>query len=288
MDPLSFESAPRRCVLALAVLVIAAAGAACDAAPAWEPSDAAPCADLRAVQADDAAGVHTPLDVLLRAHVRRGAVRYDCLERDAALLDGYLDTLGGAAVERLAPEERLALWINAYNAFTLKLILEHFPDIESIKDIPSGERWKAVRWDVGGTLYSLDGIEHEILRPEFEEPRIHFAIVCAAKSCPDLRAEAFVGSRLDEQLDDAARTFLQDPAKGARTELVKSWLFGKTPVLHVSRILSWFGSDFTRGGRSVADFVEPFLTDEDRAFVARHRDELKVKHLDYDWTLNGR
>jgi hypothetical protein len=155
--------------------------------------------------------LHAPLGYLLRAYVVDGEVDYAGLASDREPLAAYLDSLAATEVGALGRDARLALWINAYNAFTLQLILEHYPGITSIKEIPRASRWEDVRWNVGGTLYSLDQIEHEILRPRFGDPRIHFAVVCASVSCPDLREEAYASAHIDAQLDAAARRFLSDP-----------------------------------------------------------------------------
>ncbi len=177
----------------------------------------------------------------------------------------------------------MALWINAYNAFTIKLILDRYPEIKSIKDIP--RRWKLKRWLVGDRRYSLDEIEHEILRKRFEEPRIHFAIVCASISCPDLASEAYVGDRVEAQLDRATRRFLANPDKGFRTGFRRPES-RERPEVHISSIFKWFKKDFERDG-SVLDFIGPYISAPERTFVAEHGDRLKVRHLDYDWALNG-
>lgn len=112
--------------------------------------------------------------------------------------------VGDADFEALGRDEKLAFLINAYNAFTLRLILDHRP-LASIRDIPSSERWDAVRWVLAGRTVSLNQIEHELIRPNFAEPRIHFALVCAAVGCPPLRTEAYTGAELEEQLTDQSR-----------------------------------------------------------------------------------
>ena len=109
-----------------------------------------------------------------------------------------------APIDELGRDERLALLINAYNAFTLRLILDHYP-VASITDIPADQRWDAVRWRLAGETYSLNQIEHELVRPNFREPRIHFALVCAAVGCPPLRTEAYTGELLEEQLEGQTR-----------------------------------------------------------------------------------
>ncbi|RMG44243.1 MAG: DUF547 domain-containing protein [Acidobacteria bacterium] len=233
-------------------------------------------------------GLHAGWDRLLRAFVAGGEVDYACLKRYERELDEYLAALAEADPETGSVDARKALWINAYNAFTTKLILERYPGIASIKEIARKDRWLARRWDVGGTLYSLDEIEHQILRKRFGDPRIHFAIVCASRSCPDLAPEAYSAERLDEQLDRAARSFLADERKGARTAVERGWFGGKRPTLYLSSIFKWFAEDFQKSGGSVVDFVLPFLEPEDRAFVRLHRGQLAVAYLDYDWSLNGR
>lgn len=143
---------------------------------------------------------HSAFDELLRRHVdSAGWVDYRGLQKDAAQLDRYLKRLAEAPFEQLGRNEKLALLINAYNAFTLRLILDHYP-LESIQDIPADKRWEDPRWQVGSHTWTLNDIEHEQIRPNFREPRIHFALVCAAVGCPPLRTEAYTGDQIDEQL----------------------------------------------------------------------------------------
>jgi hypothetical protein len=147
--------------------------------------------DVYGDHAGEAAFDHSMFDTLLGAYVDAdGFVDYAGLLGDAARLDAYLDQLAAAPFDALGRDEKLALLINAYNAFTLRLILDHYP-VASIQDIPAPERWDAVRWRVGPHTWSLNQIEHEEIRPKFVEPRIHFALVCAAVGCPPLRAEAY-------------------------------------------------------------------------------------------------
>jgi len=268
--------------VALAISSLVAAGCA-QAAPGPAPRCERPLLEERA-----GAGLHAPWDRLLRSFVEDGFVDYACFAAHRGILDRYLERLAAVDPEKLPQPERKALWIDAYNAFTVALILEHYPGIASIKEIPRADRWLAARWVVGGRRHSLDEIEHRILRPRFHDPRIHFAIVCASKSCPDLASEAYVAGRLDAQLDRAARRFLGDETKGLRAAVERGWLGGERPTLRVSAIFDWFAEDFERAAGSVVAFVEPFLEPEDRAFVAAHRDALAVRFLSYDWSLNGR
>jgi len=239
---------------------------------------------LLAAGTPDGAGIHAPLDALLRAHVKEGVVDYRALKTREQDLDRYLEALSRTDPAPLPEKARLALWINAYNAFTLKLILERYPGIKGIKDIP--RRWDLKRWTVGGKKYSLDGIEHGVLRKEFREPRIHFAIVCAARSCPDLRSEAYTAGRIDEQLSDAGRRFLSRPDKGFKA-LRERGLLGTNDHVYLSQIFKWFAEDFERDGKTVIDFLIPYLPEEGRKFVEEHRKDLSIRYLDYDWSLNG-
>lgn len=229
---------------------------------------------------------HKAFDAILREYVNDGVVDYKGLKRDEGLLDRYLGELDSADPSSMDRNEKLAFWINAYNAFTLKLILNYYPGIESIKDIPSSKRWNASIWSVDGEMRSLDQIEHKILR-KMDEPRIHFAIVCASISCPDLLSKAYFPESLDEQLDEAASGFLYDSAKGARTVDEEGMLWGTNHTLYLSSIFDWFEGDFEKASGSVVDFVLPYLPETMKGFVDAHRDDLKVRNLDYDWRLNG-
>ncbi len=186
-----------------------------------------------------------------------------------------------ASLERADPEalatraERLAFWINVYNVLAIDVVRRHYP-VESIRDVGSLLRpvWKREAGRVGGEPRTLHEIEHEILRP-MGEPRIHAAIVCASTSCPSLRREPYRAERLDAQLDDALRAFLADPNKGSRLE-------PEAGVLRVSRIFRWFEEDFG----DVLAFLEPQLPEATRAWLAGHGDSVRLRHFDYDWSLN--
>ena len=255
------------------------------AAQVAEPAVARP-ADTDAPEPSAAARLHAPFDRLLKAHVSDGVVDYAGLKRAVGDLDGYLTDLSKVEPASLDKPSRFAFWINAYNAFTLKLILERYPKLESIRDIPGGDRWDAERWPVHGELFSLTAIEHEILRP-MGDPRIHFAINCASKSCPDLSSDVYLPETLDAQLDAATRDFLTDPVKGLRTE-IDAGFFGTDYELQVSKLFDWFEEDFEQHSGNVPDYVLPFASKTDAAFIRAHREDLDLEFLDYDWTLNGR
>jgi hypothetical protein len=170
----------------------------------------------------------------------------------------------------------LAFWIDAYNVLAIDLVRRRYP-VASIRDLGSLWRpvWKIEVGRIAGKPYTLDEIEHAILRPR-GDPRIHAAIVCASTSCPSLRREAYRAERLDAQLDDSMRRWLADPQKGSRWDGRK---------LTLSRIFDWFAGDFeSRGG--VVGFVTPFLPDPVRAEVLRRGGAVPLDHFDYDWRLN--
>ena len=189
------------------------------------------------VSASAGAGVsHSLFADLLKKYVADGKVDYAGFKSEEATLDQYLEHLQQVDPAALSRNEQFAFYANVYNAWTIKLILTKYPGIESIKELGIFKTgpWKKKVVRLSGETVSLDHVEHEILRPRFKDPRVHFAINCAAKSCPPLRSEPFVGSRLDQQLDDATRSFINDPAS-YRLEGRK---------LHVSRIFKWFSEDF--------------------------------------------
>lgn len=273
----------RTAVAALLLTFAAVDLAGATVAQGQSVSPSAPC-QLSPAVSPATSGIHAPFDALVRALVRDGKVDYRCLQRHAATLDEYLATLGRTDAGSLSHDEALALWINAYNAFTIKLILSRYPQIESIKDIP--RRWDRRDWVVGGRRYSLNDMEHEILRKRFVEPRIHFAIVCASTSCPKLASEAYVAGRLDEQLTRAAVDFLSDPGRGFRLDVERSGEYGARVRLYLSSIFKWFREDFESRTGSLIDFVAPYVSQQDRAVLRRHRDDVSIRFLPYDWSLN--
>ena len=216
---------------------------------------------------------HSQLDAILKKYVNSdGMVNYESLKENRKNLDSYLEKTGAVAkadFEKWTEEEQLAFLINVYNAETLQLIIDHYP-VKSIKKIGPviGTPWDVKSVKLFGKETTLNFVEHRIMRKDYEEPRIHFAIVCAAMGCPPLRAEAFTAEALDEQLDAQAKVFLGQTKKN-RVE-------GKT--LYLSSIFNWFGGDFKKDGKSVQDYVNPWF-DEDVS-------KLRIRYTDYDWSLN--
>ena len=218
---------------------------------------------------------HGEWDVLVKKHVsKNGMVDYQGFLKDKNQLQVYLDKLSAnRPTSKWSKNEKMAFWINAYNAFTVKLILDHYP-INSIKDIKKGIPFVNSVWDItfipmGKEKIDLNYIEHSILRKEFKDPRIHAAINCASFSCPLLRNEAYYASRLDEQLNDAMRRFVND---SERNQLDKS-------NIKISKIFSWFAGDFKLNGLSVVDYLNKYAK-------KRVQQNAKIDFLDYQWELN--
>ncbi len=213
---------------------------------------------------------------LLAKYVENGRVNYAGFKRDEARLDQYLKVLEQVDPERLPREEQFAFFINAYNAWTIKLILTGYPGVTSIKDLGSlfQSPWKKEFVRINGKTLTLDDIENTILRPRFKDPRVHFAINCASKSCPPLSAEPYLGAVLDAQLNRSTRDFLNNPAN-YRLDHDTFW---------VSSIFKWFAEDFNK---DVVGFYLNFAQGELKQKLQTGRDRIDVAYLDYDWSLNG-
>ena len=214
---------------------------------------------------------------LLASHVKNGLVDYQGLKNKEKKLDAYLDVLAAVDPEKLSRNDRFAFYVNAYNAWTIKLILSGYPGIESIKDLGSffSSPWKKKICRINGELLTLDEIEHDILRPAFKDPRVHFAVNCASKGCPKLSPVPYEGDRLESQLNDVTRAFINNPKK--------NYIDGNT--LYVSRIFKWFAEDFNH---DIPAFFKKYAAPELKRQLVEQSDNIKVRHLDYDWSLNSR
>lgn len=235
------------------------------------------------LQAAPARFDHSLLDALLKKHVRGGLVDYDGLAK-APELPRYLDALSRADVAALPDKERLAFWINAYNAYTLHLINKH-GERESIRNInktlgvvKAKGPWQEEIVRAGGRVLSLDDVEHGIVRKEFQEPRIHFALVCAAVSCPPLRTEAYTGEALFAQLQDQARVFLlQSPAKNRVDVPAKT--------VYLSKIFDYYKEDFGGTEAAIGKYVATFHP-PGPARALLESGAFKLEYTEYDWSLN--
>lgn len=228
-------------------------------------------------------------DVLQTYVNDQGLVNYTALQANRAQLDRFNQSLGEVTPETYAgwnEAEQIAFLINAYNAFTLQSIIDQQPLKDSIRDI-SGV-WNRRKFVLAGKEKTLDNIEHDILRKDFNEPRIHVALVCAAMSCPPLRNEPYLPEQLDTQLDDQTVKFASSPHGFSLDQQDKR--------VYLSSIFKWYGQDFeqTYGiktkfngnnkQRAVLNYLTPVLNSESQKFL--EQEDYKVKYLDYDWSLN--
>jgi len=224
-------------------------------------------------QAGSAIVSHAIWDSLLHKHLNSdGMVNYRGFQQDMDQLEAYLKLLSEHPPAKDWPEAaQLAYWINAYNAFTVKVIADNYP-LKSIRELHTlpgiATIWHKEFFQIGGKPMSLNYIEHEILRKQFDEPRIHFAINCASKSCPVLRNEAYTADKLEAQLTDQARRFLSSPFHNKISP----------EKVELSKIFSWFRKDFTRHG-SLIEFLNQYAP-------VKIQEDAKISYIDYDWSLN--
>ncbi len=285
------RKAPRSTLL---LLVLVAASACTGDEPTVSAVDSIPT-NLSAT-ADDA--FRTVLSERVKG---QGLVDYKALKANHQALDSYVRSLAGLdpkSYEAWNDGRKIAFWINAYNALTLKSIVDHYPirkgglisgvrfPENSIRQIPGV--WDKVSHSIKGKPMTLDQIEHDVLRKQFDEPRIHMALVCAAMGCPPLRNEPYTGDRLDAQLTDQARRLFSDSGKFR--------IDRENETVYLSSIFKWFGADFARkystkefqqvsaGLRPVMNFAAQHLSPADAEYLKTQR--YTVAYLDYDWSLN--
>lgn len=214
-------------------------------------------------------------------------VDYNKLKEKPQKLEAYLKTLSSIAHEeydQFTKPQQLSFLINAYNAFTLKLIIDHYPvsSIRNIRSLTQWNPWKRKFFQLLGQSRNLDWVEHEVIRGQaseyegFEEPRIHFAVNCASVGCPSLLPEAFLADRLDEQLEKASRSFIQDESRNR--------FDSESQTLYLSKIFEWYGGDFDSAG-GVQRFVSTRMTG-DMKLQERIKNSQSLQYLEYDWNLN--
>lgn len=210
---------------------------------------------------------HAKWDAILKKHVSaEGNVNYKGIKAEHAKLKEYLTLLESSHPDDSWPkDERMAYWINAYNAYTIELILQRWP-VSSIKDIKDPWHQKIIK--IQGITYDLDAIEHKILRAKFNDSRIHFAIVCASFSCPQLRNEAYTADKLSSQLIEQAKKFINDPKRNKIT----------ADAVKISKIFSWFKDDFTKM-TTLIGYINKYSKVKANA-------KAKVSYLKYNWELN--
>lgn len=211
---------------------------------------------------------YKPWDIFLKKYVSAaGEVDYKSIKANKKELDGIIKTFSTtAAMSTWNKNDQLAFWINVYNAFTIDLIVNNYP-IKSIQNLDGGKPWDVKRITIAGKKYSLNNIENDIIRPQFKDARIHFAVNCGAKSCPPLLNGAFFGKSLDAQLDAVTKKFINNPK-------YQSIAASK---LTLSKIFDWYVTDF---GDKIA-FLNKYST-------IKVNKNSSVVFKDYDWTLNDK
>lgn len=222
---------------------------------------------------------HAAFTFILSQHVKNELVDYAGLKRNPAPLNSYLDalaTVAEPAFKKWDRKQQMAYLINLYNAATLKLVVDHHP-LKSIKEIGGAKGpWKQEVVRLFGKLRTLDHVEHDLLRPGYQDARVHFGVNCASIGCPALRAEAFQATKLDAQLDEQGRIFVRDASKNR--------LDAKNKTLNLSEIFDWFKGDFAKDAGTVEKFIAKYASDADRQVI--QKGGLSIKHTKYDWSLN--
>ena len=229
---------------------------------------------------------HTGWNAIVGEYAKEHGRKFDYrgLKSDEGRLNEYLSALAKAELPTLPRPELLALFINAYNAYTVKTILQEMSPageyrIESIRDIRNVfDREEHL---VGGFRLSLNNIEHNVLRPYFKDPRVHFVVNCASISCPPLPVMALSGESVEEQLDAESRSVLSSP----------DYVRIEGDRLLVTKVLDWYGSDFVKEGylgaeRSLSDYIKKYSRQEVREWIAARPSPPKPKFMKYDWSLN--
>ncbi len=227
---------------------------------------------------------HAAFDALLRQNVDEGLVDYDAFARSEAF-GRYLEQLATTNLDGLSEADRLAFWINVYNAYTIQLVNSH-QERESIRNINKTlgflrlkGPWSEEMVRAAGRTLSLDDVENEVIRRQFDEPRIHFALVCAALGCPPLRSEAYTGTLLEEQLEDQARLFLRDSPEKNSVDTAEETVW-------VSPILVWYRDDFGGNDQALGRFLGRYWPDgPEKALLESGR--FRLSETEYDWALNS-
>lgn len=223
-------------------------------------------------------------DLLQKHYDPAKGMDYKALKaRDKAALDRLRRQLAQVDVASLSRPDQLAYWINLYNVSVVGIVADNYP-VESIRDLSTDpivrlNVFKKPSVPVKGGRLSLNDIENEKVRAGFKDPRIHFALNCAAESCPPIRVEPYAGARIDQQLDDQTRRFLNGP-RGVRLEQD-----GDTLVVHTTKVMDWFGEDFEKWGGGRRAFLEKHLA-PDRARRLRAARRVEIEYDDYSWKLN--
>ena len=226
---------------------------------------------------DEASFSHELFDQVLQEHVdEKGRVNYTKLKANPEKFEAYLDLLASANPAELSYNEQLTFWVNAYNALVIKGVLNHYP-ITSVRKVKLFNGFfSRLKFQAANKMYTLDEIEHGIIREEFADPRAHFVLVCASSSCPPLWTRAYTAETIEEGLETATLNFIRNPEQVKINRAKRS--------ISVSKIFKWYEDDFKEGYDGVLDFLADYLPPEDAEYL--ESTEVKLHYLDYDWTLN--
>ena len=224
---------------------------------------------------------YSSYDSLLKKYVSGGKVDYlKWKKEDLGIFDQYINSFAKASLVDLSKNEQKAFWINTYNALTIYAVLRHIPANGLLAKVFSVQMvsgfFDKITYTVAGETLTLNDIETKKLREVFRDPRIHFALVCASRSCPEIQSAAFTAEGIDKRLDDAAKDFIQDNARNR--------LDRKNNVLRLSEIFRWYDSDFIASAGTVIDFVKKYMGKEGSAYLSAHT--VKITYLFYDWLVN--
>ena len=220
---------------------------------------------------------HDLFDQVLQEHVdENGQVNYTKLKANPEKFEAYLDLVAAANPTELSYNEQLTFWINAYNALVIKGVINHYP-ITSVRKVKLFNGFfSRLKFQAAGKTYTLNQIEHGIIREEFVDPRVHFALVCASSSCPPLWNRAYAVETIEARLETVTFNFIRNPEQ-VRIDRAKR-------DVYVSKIFKWYKDDFKSGYDGVADFLADYLPPEDAEYLSST--DVKFRYLDYDWTLN--
>lgn len=232
---------------------------------------------------------HSQFDLLLSKYVtwdengNNSTVNYFGFSEDQKIIKDYLEKVAAVSkneFDSFSKKEQLAFLINAYNAYTISWVSQHYKEIDSIKDLGSllKSPWKHKRFSLFGNIVSLDFIEHKLIREQgrFDEPRIHMAVNCASISCPALRPNAYQSSRIEDQLHDSTVRFLSDNSRNHLTE----------GVLFISPIFKWYKADFQKKSGSVLKWIMAYSSELNNKFDSDNQEGITIKYTRYDWSLN--
>ncbi|MCG9128340.1 DUF547 domain-containing protein [Candidatus Poribacteria bacterium] len=221
---------------------------------------------------------HDKFNQVLGSHVNNGRIDYAKLKDNPNIFDSYLDELAIVDPTMMSFNEQLTFWINAYNALIIKGVIDHYPTESVLKIKLFRGFFSRLKFHVAKNTYTLNQIEHDILRAEFVDPRIHFALVCASLSCPTIENTVFQPDIIEEQLDEVTEKFINNPKK-VRIDR-------KNRTVYLSKIFKWYKEDFTEGYDGVPDFLADYLPPEDAEFIVEKN--IKFHYLNYDWSLNDK